>query len=163
MVKFYRNIRVVEVGDGYLTGARGYRFYRFDIETGVWSYFGKISDWKFALLSRFRILSRLFRADVHFYTTLQIGMPVCIAKKGVFIYNEKSRNFEKSFHVTRGTRPLNICEDADGNIYFGEYFHNPDRDSVNIYKSSDYGRRWEIVYTFPAHSIRHIHGLHYML
>lgn len=155
----FENIRVVEVGDGYLIGAQGYRFFRFIKSEGGWKYFGKISDRKFGFLSRFRLLSRLFRADVHFFTTMKNGQPICIAKRGIFKYNPSNRKFEKCFDITRGTRPLNICEDKDGNIFFGEYFNNPHRDSVNIYKSIDYGASWEVAYTFPAKSIRHIHEL----
>lgn len=157
----YKNIRVVEVGDGYLTGARGYKFFRYTENDGRWRYFGKISDRKFGFLAHFRLLSRLFRADVHFYTTMKNGQSICIAKKGIFKSDFATGKFEKCFDITRGTRPLNICEDADGNIFFGEYFNNPDRGSVNIYKSMDYGSTWEVVYTFPAKSIRHIHEVRF--
>jgi hypothetical protein len=152
---------VVEAGDGCLTGARGYRFFRYSENDKQWRYFGKISDRKFGFLSRFRLLSRLFRADVHFFTTMKNGQPICIAKKGIFKYNPETREFEKCFEISRGTRPLNICEDKEGNIFFGEYFNNPDRESVNIYKSLDYGGTWEVVYTFPAKSIRHIHEIRF--
>jgi hypothetical protein len=157
----FKNIRVVEVGDGYLTGARGYRFYRYKSSDETWQYIGKISDRKFAFLSNFRILSRLFRADIHFFTTMKNGQSICIAKKGIFKYNLKTGKFEKCFKITRGTRPLNICEDNEGDIFFGEYFNNPERESVNIYKSADHGSTWEVVYTFPAKSIRHIHEIRF--
>jgi len=155
----FNNIRVVEVGDDYVVGVRGYRFYRYNESDGRWQYFGKITDRRFGFLSRIRILSRLLRADVHFYKTLKNGQSVCIAKRGIFRFNASIRKFGKCFDIIRGTRPLNICEDEKGNIFFGEYFNNPERDSVNIYKSIDYGVSWGIAYTFPAKSIRHIHEM----
>jgi len=157
----YKNIRVVEVGDDYLIGVRGYKFFRYSEKGGRWLYFGRISDRKYGFISRFRILSRLFRADVHFFTTLRNGQSICIAKKGVFKFDSASQKFRRSFRITRGTRPLNICEDNDGILYFGEYFNNQERSEVNIYKSADSGKSWEVVYTFPENSIRHIHEMRF--
>ncbi len=157
----YKNLRILEVGKDYLIGAKGYSIYRLDKNEKKWRYFSRIKDCRYSLLSRFRMLSRLFRAEVHFYKTLRNGQAICIAKKGIFAKNSESGLFEKCFDIVRGTRPLNLCEDYEGNIFFGEYFHNPERDSVNIYRSKNSGADWEIAYTFPGHSIRHIHGLHF--
>lgn len=157
----FRGLKILEVGDDYLIGARGYRIFRFNRKENRWHFFGKIKDRKFSCLSRFRLLSRLFRAEVYFLKTMKNGQQVCIAKKGVFIRNRNTGVFEKSFDILRGTRPFNICEDDKGNIFFGEYFHNPGRESVHIYMSRDYGLNWEIAYTFPAKSIRHIHVMQF--
>ena len=46
---------------------------------------------------------------------------------------------------------------TDG-IYYGEYFLNHEGTSVSIHRRNADGT-WEIVYTFPARSIYHIHGL----
>lgn len=157
---FFRNIRIVEVGEDSLIGARGYRLFRYTLSTGKWSYIGKVADAKFALAARFRLLSRLLRTEIHFFTTLSGGAQVCVAKNGIFKFNKTNRRFEKCFDITRGSRPLNLCEDVNGNLYFGEYFHNAEREPVHIYKSADQGDTWKIVYSFPAGSIRHIHGIH---
>lgn len=157
---FFRNIRIVEVGEDSLIGARGYRLFRYTLSTGKWSYIGKVADAKFALAARFRLLSRLLRTEIHFFTTLSGGAQVCVAKNGIFKFNKTNRRFEKCFDITRGSRPLNLCEDTRGNLYFGEYFHNAEREPVHIYCSTDQGNTWKIVYSFPAGSIRHIHGIH---
>ncbi len=159
--KFFRNIRVVEAGKGYLIGAKGYRFYRYNYADSNWKYFGKITDLKYSLASRIRLISRLFRAEVYFYKTLSDGNKIAIARKGLFKYDEESRRFRKCFDIIRGSRPLNFCEDKEGNIYFGEYYHNAERNSVHIYMSEDKGSSWKIAYTFPEKSIRHIHGVYY--
>ena len=51
-----------------------------------------------------------------------------------------------------------ICEDDDGNMYFGEYFMNPGRVPVRIWRVS---RDWtcEIAYEFTDPKIRHVHGV----
>lgn len=158
---FYKKIRIVGVGEDYLMGVKGYRFFHYDFDKKKWQYFGKISDGKYSIVSRFRMLSRLLRAEVQYFKVLNSGQLICVAKKGIFRLNKETGVFEKCFNITRGTRPLNLCEDREGNVYFGEYFHNPDRENVHIYRSKDQGLSWEVVYTFPEKSIRHIHGLHF--
>jgi hypothetical protein len=157
---FFRNIKILEVGEDTLIGARGYRLFRYTNSSGKWTYIGKVADTKFALASRFRLVSRLLRTEIHFFSTLTGGAQVCVAKNGIFKLNKTSRRFEKCFNITRGSRPLNLCEDTDGNLYFGEYFHNAEREPVHVYRSADQGDTWSIVYSFPAGSIRHIHGIH---
>lgn len=46
---------------------------------------------------------------------------------------------------------------SDG-IYYGEYFQNANGSEVNIYRRDNDGN-WDIVYTFEAGSIYHIHGI----
>jgi phosphoribosyl-AMP cyclohydrolase len=48
-----------------------------------------------------------------------------------------------------------------GRIYWGEYFDNRARAEVHIYASLDRGRTWQVAYTFPAGSIRHVHNIVY--
>ncbi|MCA9263942.1 MAG: hypothetical protein KDA60_08820 [Planctomycetales bacterium] len=48
-----------------------------------------------------------------------------------------------------------------GNLFFGEYGHNGERNSVPVYKSKDHGRSWKVVYEFPAGSIKHVHGCYW--
>ncbi len=157
----YKKIRIVGVGEDYLIGAKGYRFFRYNFDKKKWQYFGKISDGKYGLISRFRMLSRLLRVEVHYFKILNSGHLICVAKNGIFWFNEKTGIFVKCFNITRGTRPLNVCEDSEGNVYFGEYFHNPERENVHIYMSKNQGLSWEIAFTFPEKSIRHIHGIHF--
>jgi len=47
-----------------------------------------------------------------------------------------------------------------GNIFFGDYFMNPDRKEVHIYQVSADGSRADIAHSFPAGQIRHVHGVH---
>jgi hypothetical protein len=53
-----------------------------------------------------------------------------------------------------------LCADRQGNIYFGEYIMNPARGPVHIWRVAADLSSGEPVYTFPAGSIRHIHGVY---
>ena len=86
---------------------------------------------------------------------------MAIGKKGIFVAQKDEKVYRKTFRVSRGNRPLNMCEDSKGYLYFGEYLSNPNRDEVHIFKSIDSGRTWKKCYTFPKHTIRHVHGVFY--
>jgi len=68
---------------------------------------------------------------------------------------------EVTHQIQRGTRPLHVTAVPSGSIYWGEYFDNRERAEVHIYVSSDRARTWQIAYTFPAGSIRHVHNIVY--
>lgn len=51
-----------------------------------------------------------------------------------------------------------ICEDEDGNIYLGEYFMNPERRAVHIWRIEADLSHWQ-----PAcrlNGVRHVHGIY---
>ena len=52
-----------------------------------------------------------------------------------------------------------ICEDDHGNMYFGEYFMNPKRIPVRIWRvTSDWA--YNVAYEFTDLRIRHVHGVY---
>ncbi len=53
-----------------------------------------------------------------------------------------------------------ICEDNQGWSYFGEYFRNPARKSVRIWRISPDASCGEVACEFPQGSIRHVHGVY---
>lgn len=53
-----------------------------------------------------------------------------------------------------------ICEDPDGNVYFGEYFMNPRRRPVRVWQCDAGLRAARVVHEFQAGSIRHVHGVY---
>jgi len=53
------------------------------------------------------------------------------------------------------------AKDANGNIYFGEYFNNPSRDTVSIYRYEVRSSRLDVVYQFKPGEIRHVHGIYF--
>ena len=50
-----------------------------------------------------------------------------------------------------------ICEDEQGNIYFGEYFMNPERIPVRVWQVSPDLSAWKAACELPH--IRHVHGV----
>lgn len=119
----------------------------------------KVADNKYAPLSYFALTRRFLRAEITGLYNLKNGDRVAIAKKGLFLQQQGSKTFEKCFAMPRGSKPLNLCIAPSGNIYFGEYFQNMDKQAVNIYCSEDNARTWHIAYIFEAGQINHIHGL----
>jgi len=153
---------VLNIHDGVMYAARGYRIFKSTDGGKTWEFDGRIDDFVYSLVANAsRLLARFFRAEVTALLILRDGSRVLIARKGIFVAGKGGRVYKKTFHVTRGSRPLNICVDAKDNLYFGDYFLNPERDEVSIYKSTDMGATWEVCYTFPQNNIRHVHGVFY--
>ena len=64
------------------------------------------------------------------------------------------------FQGYQGNKPghQGVCLAPNGSIFFGEYLLNTDRSKpVNLYRSIDNGNSFQIIKTFPAGDIRHIH------
>ena len=119
----------------------------------------KIADPKYGLLSRCRLIRRFFRAEITGFYSMPNGANLAIAKKGLFLQKQGCDCFERVFSMPRGSKPLNICIAPSGNLYFGEYFQNMDKQAVHIYCSKDNAQSWQIAYTFEAGNINHIHGV----
>lgn len=119
----------------------------------------KVSDWKYSLSSRFAVTRRFLRAEITGLYALSNGDQIAVAKKGLFLRKQESKVFEKNLAMPRGSKPLNLCFAPSGNIYFGEYFQNMEKEAVNIYGSFDNGRSWHVTYTFATGEINHIHGV----
>lgn len=105
-----------------------------------------------------RLSARLFRDGFHAMVglpdeTLVVALPSVIA-----ILRPGGRRLEPSFAIPRGTRPLAMAATPDGRVFWGEYFDNPAREAVHVY-GLNASRAWEVVYTFPPGSIRHIHSI----
>lgn len=92
---------------------------------------------------------------------LRDGNLLMVAKKAIHMYDHGKGNVVKSFSIPRGSRPLFICENQDGNLLWGEYFKNQKRGEVEVYVSSDQAWSWQVVYRFRKNSIRHVHGVFY--
>lgn len=112
----------------------------------------------FSFFSKISITRRFFRIEITGLYSIENDILV-VAKKGLFKKSVTDVCLNKVFSIPRGSKPLNICILPNGHIYFGEYFQNMDKVAVNLYGSKDNGITWEIVYTFDAGNINHIHGL----
>ncbi len=113
------------------------------------------------LTSRSHLASRLVRDGFHALAVLPSGHLVAAAPGAIATLAPGATDFLVTHAIERGTRPLFITATPDGRVFWGEYFDNPDRDQVHIYRSRDNGSTWEVAYTFPAKSIRHVHNVVY--
>ncbi len=82
--------------------------------------------------------------------------------------------FDKSVGIVRNgkyqtlnlVRPCRVLRsacavDKNGDIFFGEYLANNERGEMRVYKYVQGADKLDVVYTFPANSIKHIHGLYF--
>ena len=153
--------KVLLVKDGGYVYSKGYSLYEYDAEKEEINKKGTLPDRKYALLSRFGLLRRFFRAEITGLFELTDGSLIAIAKKGLFKLKKGSDKWVKCFTVPRGSKPLNLCILPNGHIFFGEYFMNMEKKSVRIFRSLDNGDTWEVAYTFEEGNINHIHGVFY--
>lgn len=156
----YNGKRLLYVTEDGLVASEGYALYRYIFADRMWRKYATVDDRKNAFFSCTGLTRRLTRSEITKYYQLKNGIELCIARKGIFRKEMGSDVFNKTFNVVRGSRPINICEDVDGKLYFGEYFANMEKAAVNIYCSEDSGQTWNVCYTFPDGNINHIHGIY---
>lgn len=106
-----------------------------------------------------RIHARLMRRGIHSLNILSDGKILLVAKNVICVYSPDKTNVVESFSIPRGSRPLFVCENQEGDLFWGEYFRNKQRENVNIFMSCDQGRSWQVVFEFGEKSIRHVHGI----
>lgn len=117
--------------------------------------------WWRSLSSNSRLATRLCRDGFHALAPLPSGHLVGAVPHAIVTLAPGEKEFRLSHRLSRGTRPLHITATPQGNVFWGEYFDNPRRDEVHIYVSEDHGTHWEIAYTFPRGTIRHVHNIVY--
>ena len=93
-----------------------------------------------------------------------VGDNLVIIRRGlVYFYDNATDQLRVTLQLKncRNVLHQSINSTPEGYIYFGEYGANTDRTEVPVYCSKDGGRSWINIYTFPAKSIKHIHGCYY--
>lgn len=120
-----------------------------------------IPIWKNIAL-RFKPIQRLLRG--FFYNV------ILLKNDDIFVTYEKSlglikpngefislSGIQRPFRVLRNA----IAQDIDGTLFFGEYFSNPKRNQMRIYKYVPGSSNIDVAYVFNEKSIRHIHGIYF--
>lgn len=107
-----------------------------------------------------RLSARASRADKCNLFVNSQGRVLGIRDGAVYAYRP-NRGLEELFRI-QGDTVLNraMCEDSEGWSYFGEYFRNPHRGPVRIYRVAPELDLWEIAQEFHTGSIRHVHAVH---
>jgi hypothetical protein len=118
-------------------------------------------------LNNFSLVRRYFHRIecMEIITSDKFG--ICAFSAGrIWILPVKAKRFEetlklKNFGIKsgRGIMSTGIFSANDSLLFFGEYFSNPNRTNVKIFRSFSHGNLWEIAYNFPEKRIRHIHAL----
>jgi hypothetical protein len=170
-VAVWQGVRVLAWHGDTLYGCRGYEILRLHFEANARTNSAKSKEWGLvarfdpvwwrSLTSRLRLSSRLVRDGFHALAILDDRTMVGAVPGAIVRCAAGSEEFQVTHQIRRGTRPLHIASVPSGAVYWGEYFDNRDRGEVHIYVSSDRGRHWQIAYTFPAGSVRHVHNLIY--
>lgn len=158
------DLRPHTVVNGYLLASRGYKVFR-SIDYGkTWEICGQlpVPRWK-SLLSNSRLAGRLLRMSISQIVQVSEDKLLLCCDKSLFVSDLSfcRRDIKKVDIPIRCFQLLDnsICVSA-GNVYYGEYFPNPRRDEVRIFRSRD-GLHWETIYSFPKGSIKHVHVLQY--
>ncbi len=115
------------------------------------------------VFSRIKLFSRLFRLGVRLGLSITENKVLVVFNNFFYEICIIKKSYQVVFSLPRGNRPLNIAnvhniKGFDNSLYFGEYFSNFSKDSVNIYKRLFDGS-WEIVFTFPKGTIEHVHSI----
>lgn len=154
-----KGMKILQVDENGLVASKGYKLYRRKTNDTQWECYARINDGINSWFALFHLSRRLTRAEITKLYRLKDGSELCIARKGIFKREKDAKVFKKCFNVVRGSRPMNLCIDDDGKIYFGEYFMNMEKKAVHVYCSEDNGNSWKVVYTFEDGNINHIHGI----
>jgi hypothetical protein len=145
-----------------LYASHRYSLWRWTPPGGSWEFVARYpADWTRAVSSAIRLGSRLRRDGFHALSVLPDGGLVATLPKAIALCAPGGREFRVSWRIRRGTRPLTLATTPGGAIFWGEYFSNAERDEVHVYGSRDGGRTWDVVYTFAAGTIRHVHSITY--
>lgn len=161
-LKNYISLAFID-GDNILVSNKN-KIYIYNINNHSFEFILKLpSNLFFNFILNFKIISRIFRADIRLAVQIKKDTYLIVFNKYFYKIDIKNRKYEKTFLVPRGRRPLSITNVQNiknfmPGLYFGEYFQNFDKCEVNIYRTID-GSNWEIIYTFPRGTIEHIHGI----
>src|SRR6202158_193561 len=166
-VAAWHGIRALAWHGDVLYGGRGYETVRLQVDkTAEWEVVARFRPaWWRSLTSRNALSYRLLRDGFHALAILggqtNDRTMVGAVPSALVTRTPGSDEFHVTHQVQRGTRPPHVTAIPSGRIYWGEYFDNRERAEVHIYVSADRGRTWQIAYTFPAGSIRHVHNIVY--
>jgi hypothetical protein len=91
---------------------------------------------------------------------------ICALSAGrIWLLKNGENKFRETFRLVnygfgdQGIRNDGILNADDSVVYFGEYFQNPDRNKVDLFKSRNKMSSWEVAYRFQPKLIRHIHAI----
>jgi hypothetical protein len=111
-------------------------------------------------ISYFRLPRQLLRLGIHHMVPLPDGKLLVVVRKRVILLDPQTGKSQLVFRFPRGNKPAHrgVCATDDGCVFMGEYVMNMDRSQpIELYRSTDCGRTFESIRTFPPGDVRHIH------
>ena len=115
-----------------------------------------------SLISRLPYAERALRFSVYNIVPRPDGSVFVTFGRSFYTYHDGHWT-----EVTGTVRPCRVLRGTaavvpSGDIYFGEYFDNPDRsDEVHVFRIPAGSSEAECVHTFQPGEVRHVHGLHF--
>lgn len=159
-----RNFPICFISNEQICTYKQGKFYLVNIVSGSSFYLTAINEFiTEGLLSRIKILSRLLRTGVRCGIKINQNEILFVLHKTIFNLNLATKLITKEHWHKNGGRPLSMAriqgiEGFENSFYFGEYFSNPKKNEVNIFKREENGK-WNVVGSFPHGLINHIHAL----
>ncbi len=139
--------------------ARGMKFFAVDYTGRKVSRTYRVGSLLENLIGTFRLSRQALRVGLHHLLPLNNGNILVTAKRKTYILDSEGC-IVHVFQNYQGNKPghQGVCLTPDGTLFFGEYLLNTDRTKdIRLYRSTDHGASFQIVKTFPAGDIRHIH------
>ena len=135
----------------HLWASRGNQILR-SVDLGKsWYDYLRLSD---SVMTRFKLYNSLTRSGNNNIIPVDSETIVVIVKKRLLVFSQKQMVAE--VQIEKGSRPLRQgILMKDGYIIYGEYWGNPDRESVNIYRFDPYEGDPQVILSFK--NKRHIH------
>lgn len=151
-------LRIHTIIDGTLISSRGYSIFKSKDSGKSWFLSGTlpVSGHK-KILSKSRTISRALRLGIHQIKHIHNGKILIACDGGFFLSDPVLSHFKRSNLISHSFQLLdnNICV-TPKYTYFGEYTYNFKKNEVHIFRTKD-GENWEIIYSFPKNSVKHIH------
>jgi hypothetical protein len=156
------NIRVHLIIEDIIIASSGYSIFVSEDRGKTWIFKNTLPENFFKRVSsNISLISRVFRTGIDQIHIISKGKILISCDKAFYLSDLSFRDFERVSLPTPFFQLLdhNICVTKEY-TYYGEYFPNVQRRKVNVYRTKD-GIEWEIVYSFPKNTIRHLHLLQY--
>jgi len=117
-------------------------------------------------LRNFSLIRRItIRPECVEMTVTDNGTIVALSSVAWWVRSPDSKRFYKSMQIAnygfgdQGVRNDGIFSEGDATAYFGEYFQNPNKIEVRVFKTMNDLKTWELVYKYEPGEIRHIHAI----
>ena len=139
--------------------ARGMRSFAVDYSGHRVTKVYKVGGVMDRLLSCCRLSSQLLRIGIHHLLPLRGGNLLVVAKRNVYVVDGDGRVVSR-WNGFQGNKPghQGVCVTPEGTVFFAEYLLNPNRDKeIRLWRSVDEGMSWQVVKTWPAGDVRHLH------